>query len=68
MSATVRQLDERNRCRSGDMNILYAWGDHTMFNLPLETFLWLVPWPFIWMAVAIVVFFKLKKEEEQEER
>jgi len=50
------------------MNILYAWGDHTMFNLPLETFLWLVPWPFIWMAVAIVVFFKLKKEDEQEER
>lgn len=39
-----------------------------MFNLPAETFMWLVPWPFIWMGLALIMYFKLKKDDEKEER
>ncbi|MDQ0338684.1 hypothetical protein J2S00_001470 [Caldalkalibacillus uzonensis] len=37
-----------------------------MFNLPAETFWWLVPWPLIWMALAIILYFKHKREDERE--
>ncbi|MFC0558420.1 hypothetical protein [Halalkalibacter alkalisediminis] len=39
-----------------------------MLNLPAETFWLLVPWPFIWMVLAIVLYFKLKREDELEEQ
>jgi len=39
-----------------------------LFNLPLETFLAFIPWPFIWLTFAIVMYFKLKKEDDREEQ
>lgn len=38
-----------------------------MFNLPAETFWLLVPWPFIWLALAFGMYFKLKREDDKEE-
>ncbi|WP_168157236.1 hypothetical protein [Sporosarcina ureilytica] len=38
-----------------------------MFNLPAETFWLIVPWPFIWVGLALVMYFKMKKEDDQEE-
>ncbi|GLY08843.1 hypothetical protein [Bacillus badius] len=38
-----------------------------MFNLPAETFWWLVPWPFIWLGLGVILYFKLKREDEAEE-
>jgi hypothetical protein len=37
-----------------------------MFNMPLETVLFILSWPIIWMLIAFIMFFKLKKEDEQE--
>jgi hypothetical protein len=41
-------------------------GGVEMFNLPAETFWWLVPWPFIWVGLALVLYVKLKREDEKE--
>ncbi|WP_281252938.1 hypothetical protein [Oceanobacillus senegalensis] len=38
-----------------------------MFNLPAETFWLLVPWPFFWLGLGIVMYFKLRKEDLYEE-
>ncbi|MGJ9457424.1 hypothetical protein [Oceanobacillus sp. CF4.6] len=38
-----------------------------MFNLPAETFWLFIPWPFIWMAIGLFMYFKLKKEDRYEE-
>ncbi|MCP8615629.1 hypothetical protein [Salirhabdus salicampi] len=38
-----------------------------MFNLPLETVWWFFPWPFIWLAYALIMYFRLKKQDEWEE-
>ncbi len=35
-----------------------------MFGLPLETS-WMLIWPFINMAAAIIVFIVMKKQDEQ---
>lgn len=37
-----------------------------MFNLPLETALLMLPWPIIWITLAIVMFFKMRRDEEME--
>ena len=39
-----------------------------MLNLPAETFWLLVPWPFIWMTLAVVLYFKFKKDDELEDQ
>ncbi|MDA8352934.1 MAG: hypothetical protein M0Z65_07040 [Firmicutes bacterium] len=39
-----------------------------MFGLPMETFYWFAPWPVFWMGLALVMYVKLKREDEQEER
>ncbi|ADC50078.1 MULTISPECIES: hypothetical protein [Alkalihalophilus] len=38
-----------------------------MLNLPAETFWLLVPWPFIWMVLAVFLFFKFKREDDLED-
>lgn len=42
-------------------------GGISVFGLPAETFFWFVPWPFIWIGLSIIMYFKLKKEDENEE-
>lgn len=37
-----------------------------MFSLPLETALLMLPWPIIWITLAIVMFFKMRRDEEME--
>ncbi|WP_258561155.1 hypothetical protein [Bacillus aquiflavi] len=37
-----------------------------MFHLPIKTFLWFIPWPFIWMTLAVILYIKLKREDDQE--
>ncbi len=37
-----------------------------MFGLPSATFWWFIPWPFIWTALALYMYFKMKKEDELE--
>ncbi|WP_199171872.1 hypothetical protein [Sporosarcina sp. P13] len=39
-----------------------------MFGFPAETFFWFVPWPFIWVGLATVLYFKLKREDELEDK
>lgn len=38
-----------------------------MFNLPAETFWLIVPWPFIWLAFGIVMYFIKKRDDELED-
>jgi hypothetical protein len=52
----VKSLSKYNEMIRGDV----------MFNLPLETFLWFIPWPFIWVGIALVIYFKMKKDDELE--
>ena len=37
-----------------------------MLGLPLETFLWFAPWPLIWTGLAILMYFRLKKEDDRD--
>lgn len=37
-----------------------------LFHLPIKTFLWFIPWPFIWMTLAVILYIKLKREDDQE--
>lgn len=39
-----------------------------MFNLPVETFWLIVPWPFIWLALGSFMYFKFKKDDQLEEK
>lgn len=48
------------------MNTL-EWGED-LFNLPAETFWLIVPWPIIWVGLAIVMYFKMKKEDDEEDK
>lgn len=41
-------------------------GGESMFNLPLETVLLMLPWPFIWVTLALVMYFKLRRDEKRE--
>ena len=34
-----------------------------MFNLPAVTFWLLLPWPFIWTALGLFMYFKLSRED-----
>lgn len=43
-------------------------GGGNLFNLPAETFWLILPWPFLWVGFALIMYFKLKKEDEEEER
>jgi hypothetical protein len=52
----VKPLSKYNEMIRGDL----------MFNLPFETFLWFIPWPFIWVGIALVIYFKMKKDDELE--
>ncbi|WP_275950873.1 hypothetical protein [Cytobacillus citreus] len=35
--------------------------------MPAATFWLIVPWPFIWIALGVILYFKLKKEDDAEE-
>ncbi|GFZ81457.1 hypothetical protein GCM10010978_22960 [Compostibacillus humi] len=39
-----------------------------MFHFPAETFWLVVPWPFIWLAMGIIVYFKFKRDDELEDQ
>lgn len=43
-------------------------GDIDLFNLPAETFWWIIPWPFIWVTLAIIMYIKFKRQDDEEER
>ncbi|SFE57332.1 hypothetical protein [Alteribacillus iranensis] len=38
-----------------------------MFQLPVETFWLIVPWPFIWLAFGIVMYVVNKRDDKREE-
>lgn len=38
-----------------------------MFNLPAETFWLIVPWPFIWLTLGIIMYFIKKRDDELED-
>jgi len=38
-----------------------------MFNFPVETFWYLVPWPFIWITLGIVMFFIHHSNDKKED-
>lgn len=35
-----------------------------MFNLPLETALLMLPWPLIWVSLALFMYFKMRRDED----
>lgn len=35
-----------------------------MFNLPWETTLLMLPWPVIWVTLALVMYFKMRRDEK----
>ncbi|MFD1065703.1 hypothetical protein [Oceanobacillus locisalsi] len=39
-----------------------------MFNLPMETALLMLPWPIIWVALALFMYFKLRRDEKLGEK
>ncbi|WP_199168610.1 MULTISPECIES: hypothetical protein [unclassified Sporosarcina] len=39
-----------------------------MLGFPVETFWWFVPWPFIWLGLATIIYFKMKKDDDMEEK
>ncbi|WP_167693435.1 MULTISPECIES: hypothetical protein [Sporosarcina] len=39
-----------------------------MLGFPVETFWWFVPWPFIWVGLAAILYFKMKRDDEMEEK
>ncbi|MBB6450061.1 hypothetical protein HNR44_002039 [Geomicrobium halophilum] len=39
-----------------------------MFNLPVETTWLMLPWPFIWITLALVMFFKFRRDDKLEEQ
>jgi hypothetical protein len=41
-------------------------GAVSVLGLPLETFLWFAPWPLIWTGLAILMYFRLKKEDDRD--
>jgi hypothetical protein len=38
-----------------------------VFNLPAETCWLIVPWPVIWVGLALIMYFKMKKEDDLED-
>ncbi|MDC3424414.1 hypothetical protein NC797_07820 [Aquibacillus sp. 3ASR75-11] len=38
-----------------------------MFNLPMETAWAFLPWPILWLGLALYMYFKLKKEDHWED-
>ncbi|CDQ19015.1 hypothetical protein SAMN05192559_101338 [Halobacillus karajensis] len=38
-----------------------------MFELPSVTFWTFIPWPFLWLGLATVMYLKFKREDENEE-
>lgn len=38
-----------------------------MFNLPDLTFWMIFPWPFIWLALGIIMFFVNKRDDKIED-
>lgn len=38
-----------------------------MLNLPALTFWLIVPWPFIWLALGIFMYFRKKRDDELED-
>ncbi|WP_233193060.1 hypothetical protein, partial [Sporosarcina sp. P30] len=43
-------------------------GGEYMLGFPVETFWWFVPWPFIWLGLATIIYFKMKKDDDMEEK
>lgn len=39
-----------------------------MFNFPVDTFWLIVPWPFIWMTLGIVMYFIKKRDDDWEDK
>jgi len=39
-----------------------------LFNFPVESFWLIVPWPFIWLALGIFMYFWKKRDDELEEK
>ncbi|WP_198020897.1 hypothetical protein [Virgibacillus alimentarius] len=38
-----------------------------MFNFPVESFWLIVPWPFIWLALGIFMYFRNKRDDDLED-
>ncbi|GGB40872.1 hypothetical protein GCM10011409_17970 [Lentibacillus populi] len=38
-----------------------------MFNFPVDTFWYIVPWPFIWLALGIMMYFIKNRDDKLEE-
>lgn len=38
-----------------------------MLHLPTETFWLIVPWPFIWLALGVVMYLKNKRDDHLED-
>lgn len=43
-------------------------GVYIMFNFPVESFWFIVPWPFIWLALGIFMYFRKKRDDDLEEQ
>jgi len=39
-----------------------------MFGLPAQTFWWLCPWPIIWTALALYIYWRMNREDQLEEQ
>lgn len=39
-----------------------------MLNFPIETFWYIVPWPFIWLILGIVMFFIHHRNDKLEDK
>ncbi len=38
-----------------------------LFNFPVESFWLIVPWPFIWLALGIFMYFRNKRDDDLED-
>lgn len=41
-------------------------GGANLFNFPVESFWLIVPWPFIWLALGIFMYFWKKRDDDME--
>jgi hypothetical protein len=39
-----------------------------MFHFPVDTFWYIAPWPFFWMALGILMYFLKKRDDDLEDK